>query len=162
LSAKLLITLRTATFEDIPAIKELYSSTVRTVNAPDYTPEQIDVWARGSEGSDRLKDAVAAQYFVLAEIEGELAGFCTICKDGYLDFLYVSKDHQRFGVAQTMLEEIEKKARQQANWKIYSHVSKTAKGFFIKNGYKHEKDLQDIYKGVEFINALMVKYLNLD
>jgi len=107
-------------------------------------------------------EAIAAQYFVLAEIEGVLAGFCSICRDGYLDFLYVSKDYQRCGVAQAMLEEIEKKARRQANWKIYSHVSKTAKGFFLKNGYTHEKDLQDIYKGVLFTNALMVKYLNLD
>ncbi len=58
-----------------------------------------------------------------------------------------------------LLNEIETKARKQNNREIYSHVSKTAKGFFLKQGYEHVKDLEDPYRGVVFINALMRKLL---
>lgn len=176
------IELRTAVFDDIPAIVEMYRATVYTVNAADYTPAQIKVWADGAVNYPRWEKAINEQYFVLAEIRNtplpsfqtvglkdslpsqggniHLAGFSSIAKDGYLDFMYVSKDHQRRGVASTLLKEIERKALEQKNAEIYSHVSKTARGFFLKMGYEHKEDIHDLYKGELFINALMVKKLH--
>lgn len=155
------IELRTAVFDDIPAIVEMYRRTVHSVNAADYTPAQIKVWADGAVNFPRWEKAIKEQYFVLAEIDGKLAGFSSIAKDGYLDFMYVSKDHQRCGVASMLLNEIERKAVEQRNPQIYSHVSKTARGFFQKMGYEHKEDIRDLYKGELFINALMVKKLKL-
>lgn len=168
--------LRAASTNDIPEIIKMYKDTVRTVNAKDYTPAQIEVWAEGAENKARWESAINEQYFVLAEEhttpglkpdpslkkEGSniVAGFSSIAKDGYLDFMYVSKDHQRCGVASVLLDEIEKKALEQNNKEIYSHVSKTAKGFFLRRGYEHVKDIEDLYKGEIFINALMIKKLN--
>lgn len=154
------IELRTAVFDDIPAIVDMYRGTVHSVNAADYTPAQIKVWADGAINYPRWEKAINDQYFVLAEIDGKLAGFSSIAKDGYLDFMYVSKDYQRCGVALTLLNEIERKAAEQRNPEIYSHVSKTAKGFFQKMGYEHKEDIRDLYKGELFINALMVKKLH--
>lgn len=154
------IKLRTAVFEDIPAIVEMYRGTVHSVNAKDYTPAQIKVWADGAVNYPRWEKAIKEQYFVLAEIKNRLAGFSSIAKDGYLDFMYVSKDYQRCGVASMLLNEIVRKAAEQRNPEIYSHVSKTAKGFFEKMGYEHKEDIHDLYKGELFINALMVKKLN--
>lgn len=170
-----IIKLRTAVFGDIPAIVEMYRGTVHTVNAKDYTPAQIKVWADGAVNYPRWEKAINEQYFVIAEInttpglkpdpslkkEGNkiIAGFSSIAKDGYLDFMYVSKDYQRCGVASTLLNEIERKAREQKNPEIYSHVSKTARGFFQKMGYEHKEDIRDLYKGELFVNALMVKKL---
>ncbi len=153
------IELRTAVFEDIPAIVEMYRATVHTINAKDYTPAQIKVWADGAVNYPSWEKAIKEQYFVMAEIDCKLAGFSSIAKDGYLDFMYVSKDYQRCGVANTLLTEIERNAAEQKNPEIYSHVSKTAKGFFQKMGYEHREDIKDLYKGELFINALMVKKL---
>jgi len=155
-----IIKLRTAVFDDIPKIVEMYRATVHSVNAADYTPAQIKVWADGAVNYPRWEKAINEQYFVLAEIQNRLAGFSSIAKDGYLDFMYVSKDYQRCGVALTLLKEIERKAREQKNQEIYSHVSKTARGFFQKMGYEHKEDIRDLYKGELFINALMVKKLH--
>jgi len=156
---KIEIKLRTAAFDDIPNIVEMYRQTVFTVNAKDYTPAQIKVWADGAVNFPRWEAAIKDQYFAIAEIQGKLAGFSSIAKDGYLDFMYVSKDYQRCGVATSLLNEIELKAGEQNNPEIYSHVSKTAKGFFLKMGYVHKEDISDLYKGELFINALMVKKL---
>ena len=43
----------------------------------------------------------------IAEIENELTGFSSIEKNGYLDYMYVHKDHQGKGIAKNLLEEIE-------------------------------------------------------
>lgn len=176
------ILIRLANLNDITSITTFYKETVRNINAKDYTPEQIEVWANGALNTSRWQKAIAEQYFIVAEIQNntpfpqgsipnpdkavqqkaqegdfQIAGFSSIAKDGYLDFMYVHKDHQRAGVASALLNEIEKKAKEQNNSEIYSHVSKTAKGFFEKMGYEYKEDLRDIYKGVLFINALMVK-----
>lgn len=143
--------------DDIPAIISLYRDTVININSKDYSPEQIKVWAGSAENTDRWQKAIAEQFFILAFIENSLAGFGSLAADGYLDFLYVSKDHQRMGVAESLLRKIEQKAEEQKNTQIYSHVSKTARGFFEKYGYACEKEIEDPYKGVVFINALMVK-----
>ncbi|MBN8584117.1 MAG: GNAT family N-acetyltransferase [Ignavibacteria bacterium] len=169
------IKLRTAVIDDIPDIIEMNRQTVFTVNAKDYTPAQIKVWADGALIFKRWEDALKDQYFVLAEEhttpglkpdpslkkEGSniVAGFSSLAKDGYLDFMYISKDFQRCGVASKLLAAIEQKAKEQKNPEIYSHVSKTAKGFFLKMGYEHKEDISDLYKGELFINALMVKKL---
>lgn len=170
------IILRPADEKDIPAIIDLYQGTVRSVNSLDYTPEQTSVWASGAENLKRWSDAIKEQYFVIAEIintplpqsslpsrEGNwkriVAGFSSIRKDGYLDFLYVHKDCQRKGVGSALLIEIERKAVEQKNPEIYSHASSTAKGLFERMGYIHKEDIRDIYKGVLFVNALMLKKL---
>ncbi len=157
------IKLRLAVNSDIPAIMSLFSDTVRSINSKDYTAEQIDVWS-DTTGTERTwEHRINEQYFIVAESEGteSITGFSSIARNGYLDFMYVHKDQQRKGVASALLAEVERRATQQKNPEIFSHVSKTAKGFFLKRGYVHREDLIDKAgdTGVVFINALMVKVL---
>jgi len=65
--SKIDIRLKTALFDDIPNIVEMYRQTVKNVNAKDYTPEQIKVWADGAVNFPRWEAAIKEQYFVLAE-----------------------------------------------------------------------------------------------
>ncbi len=154
------IIIRPARLSDVDQICKLYYDTVRNVNFKDYSPEQVEVWSNGGLNADNWKRKIDEQYFIVVEIDGELTGISSIAQDGYLDYLYVHKDYQRCGVASVLLGEIERKALEQKNIQIYSHVSKTAKGFFEKMGYEHKEDLPDMYKGMLFVNALMVKKLN--
>lgn len=154
------ITIRRAGEEDIPAITKLYNDTVRNINARDYTPQQIDVWASSAQNAARWQNAVKEQYFILAEISGKLAGFSSITPEGYLDFMYVSKDFQRCGAATALLCEIENKAHEQNNNMIYSHVSATARGFFEKNGYTVREIVEDHFGGEVFMNNVMEKRIS--
>ncbi len=154
------ITIRRAGEDDTAAITKLYDETVRSVNARDYTPQQIDVWASSAKNISRWQTAVKEQYFVLAEISGKLAGFSSITPDGYLDFMYVSKDFQRCGAASALLNEIENKAHEQNNSLIYAHVSATARGFFEKNGYTVREIVEDHFGGVVFMNNVMEKRIS--
>lgn len=154
------ILIRRAVENDIPAITELFRSTIQSINSKDYTKEQIEVWSAGAENTKRWRESIEKQYFIVAEIEGIMTGFGSITTDGYLDFMYVHKDYQRVGIASALLAEIERKAAGQKNAEIYSDVSKTAKGFFEKMGYHCREVVKDkAVNGVIFENNVMVKKL---
>lgn len=153
--------IREANINDAVEIGQLYFNTVRFINSKDYDENQIKVWSESGLETDRWEKIIGEQYFLVAEIDSIISGFATLTKDGYLDFMYVHKDFQRRGVAKKLLEEIEKKADEQNNSEIYSHVSNTAKGFFEKHGYYFDGEHINNFKGETFVNNLMKKKMNV-
>ena len=153
------ILIRLAVNEDIKSIASLFNTTIRTVNAKDYSPEEIEVWASCSKRTEGWVDRIKKQTFYVAEIKGVLVGFSSIEKDGYLDFMYVHSEYQRHGVANELLLSIERKAVEQNNEEIYSHVSVTAKPFFEKFGYVHDGNNINSLQGIDFVNSIMKKKL---
>lgn len=149
--------IRVAEQEDLEQIKQLYHDTVTSINSNDYNEEQIRVWSDVSGGSHNFSEKIIEQNFFVADLESKIIGFGSVTDEGYLDYMYVHKDYQRKGVAKKLLHEIEKTADELKVEKIYSHVSITARGFFEKHGYTRESDQNEKYRGVEFINSVMVK-----
>jgi len=143
--------IRRAAEADLPAITELFAGTVRNINSKNYTEKEIRIWASGADNLNMWKKRIERQYFVVSEVYGIITGFSSIEPDGYLDFLYVHKDYQRHGFAKALLEEIERKAIEQKNTLVFIHVSKTARGFFEKHGYKYEGD--EVSPGFEYVNG---------
>src|SRR5437870_2911003 len=64
---------------DIREILRLFYDTVHTVNARDYTPDQIDAWAPPellTADSKIWEESLASRYTVVAELgDGAVAGF---------------------------------------------------------------------------------------
>ncbi len=155
--SSIVISLRKAVEKDLPDIRKLYSQTVKEINSKDYSEEEIEVWASSSDEPGSFSKAIEIQYFLIAELQNEIVGFSSIEKNGYLDFMYVHKDHQKKGIAKRLLQEIERKAKKQNNYEVFAYVSRTAKPFFEKSGYKHTGNKTDSFKGIVFINNIMVK-----
>ena len=128
--------LRTATANDVPQIIQLFEGTITTVNSKDYTTEQTTVWS--SRGTDAAKwiAKISEQYFIVLEGQTAIIGFASLTTSGYLDFMYVHKDHQRRGIASMLLKNLEDKAHQLNIHEIISDVSITAKPFFMSKGFK--------------------------
>jgi putative acetyltransferase len=128
--------LRTATANDVPQIIQLFEGTITTVNSKDYTTEQTTVWS--SRGTDAAKwiAKISEQYFIILEEQTAIIGFASLTISGYLDFMYVHKDHQRRGIASMLLKNLEDKAHQLNIHEIISDVSITAKPFFMSKGFK--------------------------
>jgi putative acetyltransferase len=148
------IILRIATPADLPEMQNLFSETVRTICIEDYSPEQIRLWASGSENKPRWEDKLKNQYSVVAEFEKKIVGFASL-EHNYIDFLYVHKDFQRRGIAQVLFNNLRSKAEQKGEKRLTSHVSKTAKSFFEKNGFRVLAENIVRLKGVELINYEM-------
>ena len=140
---------------DCRELAELFYQTVHTVNAKDYTKEQLNAWAPGRMDLEQWNQSLLKHECLIAVENGILAGFGDIDETGYLDRLYVHKDYQRRGAATALCNELEKKALK----KITTHASITAKPFFEQRGYWAVKEQQVERQGRLLTNYVMEKII---
>lgn len=140
--------------EDCKALAELFYRTVHSVNARDYTPEQLNVWASGSVDLQAWDRSLSEHYTVVAVEDGVIAGFGDIDRTGYLDRLFVHKDYQGRGIATALCDALEAAA---GAGKITTHASVTAKPFFEKRGYRVVSEQQIERGGVLLTRCAMEK-----
>lgn len=133
--------------EDCPALAALFYDTVHTVNARDYTPEQLDAWADGQVDLAAWDASFLAHTTLVAEAEGIIVGFADLADDGYLDRLYVHKDWQGRGVATALCDAL-------PGAKL-THASLTARPFFEQRGWQVVKEQQVERRGVLLTNFVM-------
>ena len=133
---------------DCKEITELFYNTVHTVNAKDYTKEQLDVWATGQVDLEKWNQSLQEHYSIVV-IENEvIVGFGDIDKTGCLDRLFVHADYQGKGIATAICNQLE----QTVQGDITTHASITAKPFFEKRGYKVVKEQQVERQGIFLTN----------
>jgi putative acetyltransferase len=140
-------------------MQQLFVETISTICQHDYSPEQIKAWTSSIENTQRWTDKINSQYFPIAEIDNKIVGFASLENNDYLDFLYVHKDYQRQGIAKLLYSEIEKEAIRRKAVALHADVSKTAKPFFEKQGFKTVAPQTKVIQGVEIINYKMTKHL---
>lgn len=144
---------------DCRRMAELFYETVHSVNAADYTKEQLDAWATGNVDLTAWDKSFLEHFTIVAEETGDdgkrIVGFGDIDSTGYLDRLYVRKDRQRRGIASTICGELENAADAA---KITTHASITARPFFLKVGYRVVREQQVERGGILLTNYVMEKY----
>lgn len=145
--------IRRYTPDDCDKLAELFFRTVHTVNAADYTKEQLNAWATGTIDREKWDKSFREHYTVVAETDGIITGFGDIDGTGYLDRLYVHADYQRTGIATAICDELESFV----NGTIITHASITAKPFFEKRGYITIRQQQVERHGVYLTNFIMAK-----
>ena len=141
---------------DCKELTELFYHTVHTVNAKDYTKEQLDVWATGQADLAKWNQSLQEHYSIVAVENGVIVGFGDIDKTGYLDRLYVHADYQGRGIATAICNQLERAVQGD----ITTHASITAKPFFEKRGYKVVKEQQVERQGILLANFVMEKEKN--
>ena len=151
--------LRRATLIDLDAIRQLFYDTITTVNTADYDPTQIAMWAANHANLPRWEIALVEQDFFVAEADGQIVGFSSITRDGYLDFMFVHRDYQRRGIARHLLAAVEVVAAARNLSKIWASVSITARPFFAAHGYTITERLVKTVNGVSFDDAVLTKVL---
>lgn len=153
------ISIRLAKISDLKEMQKMFVDTISTICKDDYSPEQIKVWTSSIENTQRWTDKLTSQYFLVADLDNKIVGYASLENSNYLDFLYVHKDYQRQGIADKLYTEIEKEAVKRKATVLNSDVSKTARPFFEKKGFKTITQQTNIIKGVEIINYKMSKTL---
>lgn len=168
------MTIRRSTLTDLPEIRQLFHDTITTVNRKDYTDQQVEMWASSAENERKWQKKFKSEYFIVAEHheaeqeiiteenteqEKMLVGFSSLDEQGFIDYIFVHKDHQRKGIASAMLAEMEKLGMMFGMKTLISEVSITARPFFSARGFVSAKKNKRRIKGVEFTNFLMKKVL---
>ncbi|MFQ9894430.1 MAG: GNAT family N-acetyltransferase [Emergencia sp.] len=144
--------IRGYTQQDCITLAELFWETVHTVNAKDYTKEQLDVWASGEVDFDEWNRSFLCHTTAVAEEDGKIIGFGDMDETGYLDRLYVHKDFQRKGVASAICSWLEE-AVPAGRYTTYASV--TARPFFEKRGFVIVQENQAVRSGVSLLNYYM-------
>ena len=139
--------------EDCAEMAQLFYETVHTVNAKDYREEQLRVWATGKVDLEKWNRSFLEHDTVVAIKGEELVGFGDMDETGYLDRLYVHKEHQGEGIATRICDVLEKKKQRP----FETHASITARPFFEKRGYRVVKEQQVERGGIYLKNYVMKK-----
>ena len=137
---------------DCEQIAELFYQTVHTVNAKDYSQDQLYVWATGNVDLSVWNKSFLEHNTLVAIENSIIVGFGDIDSTGYLDRLYVHKDYQKQGIASALCDKLEN-----GFTKITTHASITAKPFFLHRGYKVVKEQQVERNGIFLTNYVMEK-----
>ena len=146
--------LRLYEHQDCPALARLFFDTVRTVNRRDYSQAQVEVWAP-MEGDLAALDTSLSAHHTLVAVEGEkIVGFADMSPDGYLDRLYVHKDHQGQGIATSLCDALEGAC---PSSRLTTHASLTARPFFEDRGYRVVRAQQVERRGILLPNFVMEK-----
>lgn len=138
---------------DCKILTELFYNTVHTVNARDYTEEQLNVWATGEVDLEKWNQSLQEHFSVVAVDNGTITGFGDIDKTGYLDHLFVHANYQRNGIATAICNQLE----QAVQGNIITHASITARPFFEKRGYRVMKEQSVERQGIFLTNYIMEK-----
>ena len=144
---------RKYTPEDCGTLADLFYNTVHSVNAEDYTEEQLAVWATGRVDLNQWNESFLAHYTLVAVLHEEIVGFGDIDETGYLDRLFVHADYQGKGIGTAICNQLELAVK----GNITTHASITAKPFFEKRGYSVVREQQVKRQGILLTNFVMEK-----
>ncbi|WP_188455786.1 GNAT family N-acetyltransferase [Virgibacillus oceani] len=147
---------------DVDQVVCLFYDTVHSVNAVDYSTEQLNAWAPKKGIEEKLESwnkSLSNNVTYVAEINGEIVGFSDMTHKGYLDRLYTHKDFQRQGVATALVNKLESVARKIKLTEINTEASVTAKPFFEHRGYQIIRSQNVERKGIILNNYQMSKKL---
>ena len=134
---------------------EIYFGAIRYVCIRDYTEDQVRVWAPDEFDQERWQKRMKGINPYVVVVENEIAGYADLQDDGYIDHFFIHYQYQRRGLGNKLMDAIIADAQSNSIRKLYSHVSKTAKGFYLAKGFRVVKNNIVNIRGVDLANFTM-------
>jgi putative acetyltransferase len=122
--------------QDLDAVLELFQRSVREVASHDYAPEEIAAWAPDEPDRTAWSSRLATGRVIVWEGDGALRGFARLDEAGSIDLLYVHPTRLRRGIARELLAHLVALAREHGLRKLAAEVSRTARPFFERQGFR--------------------------
>ena len=145
---------------DAAATLAIFLAAVTETAAADYSPEQIQAWARpDSRDLDTWHAAMRHRAGYVATVDGAAVGFSDVSPAGYIDMLFVSPRYQRRGIARRLLRYVEAQARDAQAADLTADVSITARPLFERSGFTVQEERHPVKSGVQLTNFRMRKQL---
>ncbi len=143
--------------EDRDAVVDVILRAIRESAIRDYSPAQIEAWSDG----DRLEpwSDVRGRLILVAVVQGTVVGLSDLEASGHLDRMYVHPEHEGQGVASALLTSLELEARRQGVTRLFTEASIAAMPFFERRGFKVLTAQVVDFRGQQFTNFRMEKFL---
>ncbi|WP_436063636.1 MULTISPECIES: N-acetyltransferase family protein [unclassified Phenylobacterium] len=147
---------------DAAELSELYYESVQRLGGRRYSPEQVVAWAPAPVDAATVQARAGDGRTTLVAVDdrGRLLGYGDLEADGHIDHLYCRPEAAGTGVALTLLEALERLARDQGVERLYVEASELAKGLFERKGFtvSHRRDFE--VRGVAIHNYAMERPLS--
>lgn len=151
--------IRTMKLSEFNIVAKLVYNSVHTLCVNEYTPEQLDAWVPKNLYMPAFRHSLFRCYAIVAVHDKEIIGFMSTERDGYVNRLYTHPDWVKKGVATALLRKTEEWARAHKIKRLLLESSKSAEGFYTKNGFKKIGEIKSLKNDIEFISAKMRKEL---
>ncbi|MBD2365317.1 GNAT family N-acetyltransferase [Anabaena minutissima FACHB-250] len=140
---------------DIPALAELYQTTVLAIAPGHYSPEQTQMWASFASDTDGFQQFILKATTFIATDETGILGFAGIAEDGHVTATYVRSDRIHQGIGSTLMQKILEYAHSRKMQRLYAEASEFSLGLFEKFGF-HNYDTEIVDRqGVQFRRYLV-------
>lgn len=137
----------------------LLYNTVRKVNIRDYSQRQVEAWVPDGWDMGAWARRLEKTNPYVADRNGHLIGFAELEPTGRIDCFYCHWQWQRKGVGTALLDAVEREASARGVSRIHCEASITAKGFFIRNGFRLEEERTVSRRGERFVHFHLAKRL---
>ena len=144
---------------DAGDLAALFVASIEQVASEDYDVDQVAAWTSKAEDEAAFAARLGGQLTLVANIEGETAGFASLRGPDHIDMLYVHPDALGQGVATTLLNALEKLAAARGAKMMTVEASDTAEPFFTARGYRAQQRNSIEVEGVWLANTTMTKPL---
>ncbi|MDR5817646.1 MULTISPECIES: GNAT family N-acetyltransferase [unclassified Caballeronia] len=142
---------------DLSAVIELFQHSIRETASADYNQAQIDAWVQVDR--DEWELARASRPTWVALVDGDIAGFADLEKNGLIDMMFVHPKYQRQSVGTSLLARIEAEADECGITCLHTYSSITAKPFFEYCGFTMLLARAVVVRDERFIQYVMEKVL---
>lgn len=130
------ITLRPARKADASACLEVFRAAVRRGAGDHYSLSQRAAWAPAVIDGKAWETARLWQPTWVADVRGAVVGFCDLRPDGEINMLFVHPDHSRHGIGGSLLDEVERAAREKNMPRLHALASLVALPVFRRRGFE--------------------------
>ena len=150
-----MLTIRSFKATDAPALRALKYTTIRQVNRKDYTEQQLLAWAPDEYDEADWLQRISAMNLLVATLDGVIVGFADVQDDGYIDHFFCHLDYQGQGIGKALMNEILAISQLKSVKRLYSHLSITARPFFVRYGFYVVREQQVDIRGEILTNFVM-------
>ncbi|PYL87754.1 MAG: hypothetical protein DMF17_01430, partial [Verrucomicrobia bacterium] len=144
---------------DLPSVMEIYTTSIHSLAAPYYSPDQIAAWAPVPPDAARWQERLSKLHTIVAERDGVLAGFVSYTNEGYLDFVFTHPTFARRGVATGLYHCAESAMRALGVPRVTTHASLAARPFFDRHGFQLDAEDCVECRGAYLLRFAMHKQL---
>jgi putative acetyltransferase len=128
-------TLRPYLADDFDVVSMIFVESIAVLTEEDYSENQRAAWISRASDEERFAKRLSGAITIIADVDGEPAGFASLKDNVTIDFLYVHPDFARQKVATILCEALERLAVGRGSKEVVVDASDTALPFFDGRGY---------------------------
>jgi putative acetyltransferase len=144
---------------DVAALASVFTDSVHSISAADYSLEQLAAWAPEPPDIEYWREQIPKLIGFVAEHDSEIVGFVSYEPHGHLHHLYVRGGFQRRGVASALYRRVEQEALSHGVRRIFTEASVAARPFFERAGFHVIAPQEVAHRGFSFTNYRMERFL---